>query len=140
MTKKQAERMRYLFDNMERLGFTRSETETLRRIEMTLSRWAEQECNGDIERDGENGDGRPRRMYETWDPFKKANVRKGYVIPDKERGALTRLAEMMKGHPELIAYHQGDPRGVSLYIVKKTDLPEGQDIGGYYSRGVAVYY
>ena len=47
---------------MDRAGFDVDTADALRRIEMTLSRWSERECNGEIERDGDNGDGKPFAM------------------------------------------------------------------------------
>ena len=49
------ERMSQLFDGLSRAGFSYSEAQALRRIEMTLHRWAEHECNGEIERDETTG-------------------------------------------------------------------------------------
>ena len=52
---------------------------------------------------------------------------------------LVRLAKIMKRYPTLTAYHQGDPRGASLYILRPGDIPEGADPDSHYNRGVAVY-
>lgn len=59
MTRREAERLTHQADTLRALGFTYDEAEALRRISMTLHRWYEHECNGNIERDGENGDGKP---------------------------------------------------------------------------------
>ena len=144
MTRREAERLTHQQNALMSLGFTREEAEALRRISMTLHRWAEHECNGTIQREGENGDGRPRaynpntgRMY-------------GYV-PDRERGALKRLQAIVKARNErnphvpdmrpgqLAYYVQGDPRGCALYILRPGDVLDGQRADGYYSRGIAVY-
>lgn len=45
----------------------------------------------------------------------------------------------MARYPALSYYVQGDPRGASLYILRPGDVPEGKEVDGYYSRGVAVY-
>lgn len=37
------------------------------------------------------------------------------------------------------AYVQTDPRGAALYILRPEDVPEGQDVGSYYTRGICVY-
>lgn len=159
MTRREAERLTHQQNTLMSLGFTREEAEALRRISMTLHCWAEHECNGTIQREGENGDGRPRaynpntgRMY-------------GYV-PDRERGALKRLQTIIDtrnarvtspnsadaernihaacaartcGHDTLSYYVQGDPRGCALYILRPGDVPDGQRADGYYSRGIAIY-
>lgn len=109
------------------LGFSDDEIEHLRRIQMTLHRWSERECNGDIQRD-EN----TNRPFTEWFPGKRQ------WKPDKEAGALRRLAKIMEGKIGVQAYVQGDPRGCALYIVRNSDVPVGADIESYYSRGIAV--
>lgn len=130
------DRMLDFYRRFADLGFERHETDTLRRAEMTLSRWAERECgdgsNWAIERDEEtgkpfnvyHGEGKPRR----------------YAIADREKGALRRIDALMAAHPELIAYHQGDPRGCALYVVRKADVPEGESVDRFYTRGFACNY
>lgn len=122
-----------LIRRLEEVGFSYDEAQQLRRIEMTLQHWSEEECNGTIQRDGDNGDGKPCRYYER----QNGEHFRGGIIPDREAGALKRLAKIMEGKPELVSYHQGDPRGCALYIVKKADL-NGSDIGSVYTRGIAV--
>ena len=39
----------------------------------------------------------------------------------------------------LTHYVQGDPRGCALYILRPSDVPDGELAESYYSRGVAVY-
>lgn len=140
------ERMHRLISGLLELGFTYDEANSLRRIEMTLSRWSEHECNGNIRRDGDDGDGAPRWYYET----ATGEYKRGWIIPDRERGALKRLARIVadcnarltaegKTANALVeAYHQGDPRGVSLYLVRRADIPEGRSISEFYTRGIAV--
>lgn len=130
-TKRQ--RMIDWYARMDRAGFDVDVADSLRRIEMTLHRWAERECNGEIERD-EHG-----RCYRGG--YAPPHLRKAYDrIPDRETGALTRLDRIMAAFPEWRAYYQTDPRGCALYIVKRSDIPEGADIGVYYTRGIAVCY
>jgi hypothetical protein len=54
-----------LYSRLGELGFSYDEAVQLRRIEMTLSRWSEAECNGEIERNEEKG-GRPERVSQAW--------------------------------------------------------------------------
>ena len=106
---------------------------------MTLQRWGELEC-GDgndyaswaIERDEQTGkpymvryphDGKPRRT----------------PVADREKGALKRLQAIMSHYPAYVAYHQTDPRGCAVYVVRKDDIPEGAKLDSYYNRGIAVY-
>jgi hypothetical protein len=95
---------------------------TLRRIERTLHRWAEDECNGRVQRDDDTG--RPYYHY---------NIRgTKYPAPDREKGALKRVAAICKTY-KLYYFHQGDPRGCALYISR-----EKLEETGYHSRGVAI--
>jgi len=126
-----------LFDRLRALGFTLEEAEQLRRIEMTLHRWAELEC----------GDG---NAYASWAIERDETTEKPYMVryphdgksyrtpvADREKGALKRLKAIMARHPGLTYYHQGDPRGVSLYIVRIADL-QGRSIDTNYTVGLAV--
>lgn len=120
-----AEKFNQYFRNMERYGISYEDAATIRRIEMTLQRWAELECGDSneyaswsIERDEETEKpymvrhvhGQPDRTYRT-------------RIADREAGALRRLDRLMAAYPDLTYYHQTDPRGCALYIVRKSDLP-----------------
>ena len=139
MTKREALRQTHLENVLRGLGFSEGEAATLRRISLTLHRWAEHECNGTIQRDGESGDGAPYWYYDT-----PQGHRRGPKAPDRERGALRRLGAIMatvnaRRAAPLSSYVQGDPRGCALYILRPGDVPEGADPGSYYSRGVAVY-
>lgn len=196
-----------LFARLQSMGFTYDEAAALRRIEMTLQRWAEREC-GDgsdwaIERaepqtlalwqsvtypDGlrvvaidhsgryiETVKELPRHLAtqnstspesypeearsilarlqrrENESAGKPFNVyhgegpRRRYAIADREAGALRRCAAIIAARNArnptlgvLSFYHQGDPRGCALYILRPGDVPAGEDVGCYYSRGVAV--
>lgn len=132
MTRAEALRQTHLIDSLRSLGFTSAEADSLRRISMTLHRWAEHECNGTIQRDGDNGDGAP-----FW--FNANTGHKVCRVKDRERGALNRLKSIVSAHPTLTAYVQGDPRGAALYILRPGDVPDGEDIGSYYTRGICVY-
>lgn len=103
----------------------------LRRISMTLHRWDELECgdgNGCIERDEDTG-----KTY-----WLNANTGRRWPTPDKETGALKRLAKIGTAYPDLRFYHQSDCRGVALYVVRAMDL-QGDSIESNYTRGFPVY-
>lgn len=130
-----------LFTRLHALGFTYEEAQALRRIEMTLRRWAERECgdgsNWAIERDETTG--RPFNVYHGEGP------RRRYPIADRETGALRRCAAIIAARNTrnsdagpLSFYHQDDPRGCALYILRPGGVPAGEDAGCYYARGVAV--
>jgi hypothetical protein len=136
-----------LFARLQGLGFTYEEAAALRRIELTLSRWGEREC-------GDGSDWAIERDDATGKPF---NVYHGpgeshrYPIADREAGALTRAGAIIAARNArlggavgkswgeyLRVYHQSDPRGCSLYLVRNAEVPAGENIDGYYTRGVAV--
>lgn len=104
----------------------------LRRISMTLHTWSEHECNGAIQREGDDGEGAP-----FW--YNTNSGRKICRAPDRERGALKRLANIIARYPTLQSYVQGDPRGCALHILRPGDVPTGADAGAYYSRGIPIY-
>lgn len=122
------------FRSMERLGIDYSTAQRLRRIEMTLHRWHEAECNGDIQRDEATGKAYRHYGRGTSGPFLTV------AAPDKETAALKRLAAIMAELPELWSYVQGDPRGCALYVGRKSELREGEPLGSVYHRGTAVCF
>ena len=149
MTKREAMRQTHQENVLIGLGFTPDEAEKLRRISMTLHRWAEHECNGAIQRDGENGDGVPY-WYNTNTGNKICRV------PDREKGAIKRLRAIINArndratkrdiatgtwmvNQEVSHYVQGDPRGAALYIIRPGDVPGGACASSYYTRGICVY-
>lgn len=109
-----------------------SAIETLRRAEMTLHRWAEQEC----------GDGNDyaswciTRDEATGKPYREFHPHNGKasrtLVADREAGALKRVAAICKAHG-LHFFHQTDPRGCALYVSREplTDV-------NYSSHGVAI--
>jgi hypothetical protein len=137
------------------LGFSREEAEALRRISMTLQRWFELECGtGDgqttisIERDGENGDGKPFKRVQF--PTAHGYVDRRHPVADREAGARKRLEAIISARNKravspgssqtaLGYYIQGDPRGAALYILRPGDVPDGGMVDAYYSRGICVY-
>ena len=120
-----------------RAGIDYDDAHALRRIAMTLHRWHELECGdgyGCIERDDRSG-----RPYWHNPNARYTSPDARWPIPDREAGALKRLAKIMAKYPTLRAYQQGDPRGAALYILRPGDVPEGAEVDSYYSRGLAVY-
>jgi hypothetical protein len=135
MTKSQAMRYMDLSRALEAFGVGEDELDALLRCERTLSRWACREC-GDgsdwaIEREGEDGEGRPFNVYHG------PGERRRYPIADLERGALARAEKIATRHG-LTVYHQGDPRGCALYLLRPGDVPAGACVTGCYTRGIAV--
>ena len=131
------ERQMAMVNRLQGLGLSFDEAQALRRIEMTLHRWGELECGDSdnykswaIERDEATG-----KPFMGIYPYSG----KSYRVPvaDREAGALKRLGKIMAKHPELRAYHQTDPRGCALYVLRDSDL-NGQPIDQVYTRGVAV--
>ena len=152
MTKREAARQTRQHDVLVSLGFTPGESDALRRISLTMHRWAEHECNGIIERD----ETRQNRPF-----WSNPNTGRHYVAPvaDRERGALRRLDAIVTARnvraggvqnakyygidwvsaSPLSHYVQGDPRGAMLYLLRPGDVPDGADVDSYYSRGIAIY-
>lgn len=123
-----------------RAGIAFDDAMALRRIAMTLHRWHELECgggHGHIERDEKTN--RPRYYNANARYTDPRDPRAWHAIPDRETGAHKRLAQIMTRYPTLGAYVQGDPRGAALYILRPGDVPAGENVDAYYSRGLAVY-
>jgi hypothetical protein len=113
-------------------GIAIRDAEKLRRIAMTLHQWSELECgtdNGCVERDETTG-----KTY-----WLNAMSGQRYPTPDRETGALKRLAATMARYPALGFYVQGDPRGAPLYVLRPGDVPTGECAESYYNRGIAVH-
>lgn len=123
-----------------RAGIFEPDALALRRISMTLHRWHELECNGNIQR-GKKDAGGAFEWNEDGKPYWSStqdNIAR-WCIPDRERGALRRLKAIMARYPQLTAYVQTDPRGCALYILRPGDVPEGADVSSCCNRGLAVY-
>lgn len=103
------------------------EIDTLRRAEMTLRRWAEEECNGTIQRDETSGQAYRHCGY--------GNGRGPFLttkIADREAGALRRIEAICKARG-LYYFHQTDPRGCALYV-----SAEPMTDSDYSTKGVAI--
>ena len=124
-----AQRIARFYADMARLGFTYDEANTLRRAEMTLHRWSEEECNGTIQRDEDTG-----KTYRVWTNGTT------WATPDRETGALKRIAKIMAKHNALTFYHQTDPRGCALYVIEKNRIPADTLLDAIYNRGFGVRY
>lgn len=130
-------------------GIAYADAVALRRIAMTLHRWHELEC----------GDGndyaswcivRGKKVAGVFEydddgfPYEERHAHTqnhpSYCrVPDRERGALKRLARIMAKYPAMSSYVQGDPRGASLYVLRPSDVPSGAKVDSCYSNGIAVY-
>lgn len=114
------------------LGISTDDAWALRRIAMTLHRWHELECgvdHGCIERDETTN-----KPY-----WLNSHTMRRSPLADREASARKRLSAIMARYPTLQAYVHGDPPDASLYILRPGDVPEGESVDGYYSRGIAVY-
>lgn len=129
---------------LTRAGVSYDHAHQLRRIAMALHRWAELECGGHndygawaIERDEKTD-----LPYMVLHHYRRGHGQDTITktrIADREKGALKRLGSIMQAYPDYLTYHQTDPRGCSLYLVAKQDLPEGGELDQYYNRGIAIY-
>lgn len=133
-----AKEKHYIINALSRMGIDETTANKLRRISLTLQRWAELECgtdNGAIERDETTDKPFYVRQYQLGGQWKSSR----YPVADREKGALKRLGAIMASFPELLAYHQGDCRGAALYILRREQLQAGESLDSVYSRGIAVY-
>jgi hypothetical protein len=123
-----------------RFGLDQNTFVTLCDTEHILHRWAEDECNGTIERDKPTNRwvlGRPRRFAET---SRGERLDLGFV-PDRAAGAMRRAVRVLCNHRLLSIYWQTDPRGCQVYIYSPADVPMGTDISSCYtSIGFPCYY
>lgn len=113
-------------------GFARIDAERLRKDSMILHRWYELECGDDrgcVERDEATG-----KTY-----WRNAMSGRLTSFPDRETPARKRIDSVIARYPGLSVYHQTDPRGCALYVIRPGDVPEGGDVRSFYNRGVAVY-
>jgi hypothetical protein len=134
-----------LFARLQSLGFTYEEAVSLRRAEMTLQRWGEELCNGTIQRDEKTE--KPFRIYGNY--IQANDPRSVHFIADREAGALRRVMAIcgarnarIKEHDCVLPYHQTDPRGCALYLVKRSDLTsqENQIITKARSNGAKIEF
>ena len=124
-------------------GISNDDATALRRCAMTLHRWHELECGDgndycswNIERDEKTGKPFMRRQ---WVGKSGLWFNKLHPIPDREKGALTRICKIMARYPNWAAYVQTDPRGAPLYIYRPEAL-RGRSIDSCYnSIGIAVH-
>lgn len=132
MTRRADDKTRSLLSRLDRAGVTSAtfdDAHILRRAELTLHRWSEQEC-------GDSNDYASWAIVrdETTDvPYREIHPHTGKSrrvrIPDLERGALRRVADVC-ARLGLHYYYQADPRGCSLYV--SADPLHGVD----YYRGI----
>lgn len=62
----------------------------------------------------------------------------GHASQTAKPAAIKRVTAIVAAHG-LDWYHQGDPRGCAVYVLRPGDVREGEDKGSVYSRGIAVY-
>ena len=118
---------------VNRYGISRQDYQQLALEEHRLQRWAEEECNGTIQRDEETGK-----------PWRYAQDRYGCVsrrepTPDRETGSLKRCEEIAARYG-LKFFHQGDPRGCQVHVYRESDL-NGSDIRSVYpTQAHAIFF
>lgn len=122
------------FEELRKLGLNDSEIRKLSRASAAIRSWDTACCNGDV---GEDDDG---SAYDC----RKRGLGPKWPIANRRTIALRRVAQILTTHPGLWFYHQGDPRGVSLYVGKLSELRERKialsNLDCYYSSaGHSVY-
>jgi hypothetical protein len=114
---------------LARLGFEAEAIRKLSRISASLHRLGVRQCNGEGWglREFENG-----RWFARWTDADDNRCEASTLRLFNKAGALCNEAG------DLFPYHQGDPRGCSLYIIPKSEL-NGREVASVYSSiGVAV--
>ena len=111
------------------VNLTTDDARTLRRAELTLHNWDEMRCGWStpgpdgasfvLVSDHDECDCAGCRIFKGR-PFLEEHPNKGFNlgfirVPDRERGALERVKAVCARYGADY-YHQGDPRGASLYI------------------------
>ncbi len=142
---------------LQSAGISYEDATALRRISMTLHRWHELECGDGNQygswaivrgrRDGKafeyDDDGAPYMQHHHYMHGQSKDSVSYAAVPDKERGALKRLAAILKRYPGFASYVQGDPRGCALYILTRDVVvsieESGSSVESSYNRGIAVY-
>jgi hypothetical protein len=109
-----------------RYPFSAADWATLKQCQRTLHKWAEDECNGDIQYDSDGVT--PRRYYN--DRYGSPTLA-GRVIPDRSESAMENARKIAAKHG-LSVYNQTDPRGCALYVYSVHDL-KGRKIDECYS-------
>ena len=120
---------------LENWGISLNDFTALAEIEHKLQRWAERECNGEVERDEETG--------KCW--AVNPNTGNRWRTNDLETGAIKRAQEICNRNGGWF-YHQGDPRGCQVYFWRSGE-PSGSTIGPdedisqhYSTRALACYF
>lgn len=126
----------------QRYEISHNEWIVLCNAEHTLSRWAEMECNGEIQRDDPTDAwplGRPKRYLN--DHWGSPTV-PGQYVPDRAAAAMRRAKSVLIGKPDLSIYWQTDPRSAQIYLYRPSEcLEKGGDIRALYSTiGTACFY
>lgn len=142
MNKKQKENLTRLENNLCKMGIRLADVRHLLRIERALNRWHAMECGTRIGKvdvyvftDVKTGHTMKRVEHRGNDGNLYTNV---YRTRNAEATALKQLRRLMLPYCDtLVPYVQSDPRGCSLYILRKSDVA-GADISSVYTRGVAV--
>lgn len=113
------------------LGWRYGGVITLLRAATTLHRWAEEECNGTIQRDGDDGDGKPYRYFEMRNG---EHVKSDRPIPDREKGAQERIRKVLPDGWQV--EFGGDPRGCVVKVAPPDDSERYDD--GSLRHGISI--
>ena len=153
-------------NRLQAAGISYDDAVALRRISMTLHRWHELECGDSndhysfalvrgrksqpfdkaigarVEQFEHDDNGTPFIERHANRPSPNGKYRTYWTpIPDRERGALKRLAAIMARYPGFAYYVQGDPRGCALYIMTPGQMASREPgwLSANYSCGIAVH-
>jgi len=128
------------FTLMTENGFTYDETTALLKAERALRKWGELAC-------GTGVGNRSVHVFrdESGKPFYRvqyfhAGKWRESIQPkrDTEKLALAKVDAIMANKPGFRAYHQTDPRGCALYVMRPGDIEPGENVHALYNRGIAL--
>ena len=121
------------------LGFSLPDILALGRHARAMHRWDELLCGtaqGHVERDETTGAcvfvSATCRYVDPHDPRARKSV------PDRGANAWRKAQSIMARYPSMVAYHQTDPRGASLWIVPKSAMRP--DVKGEPMRALETVY
>ena len=118
---------------INRYGISQQDYKALALEEHRLQRWAEQECNGEIQRDDETG--KPYTVYMVGRGQDSAR----FPTPDRETGCIRRCEEIAARYG-LKFFHQTDPRGCQVHIYREEDLQGSEICQVYSTQAHAVFF
>ena len=117
-------------------GMTAENLAQCYRLERALRKWHELECgtaDGGVEYDDvDDGELLPTCTFYRPRTGTRSKFKNQYPV------LMRRLERLRADMPSITFYVQGDPRGAALYALRPGDVPVGEDVNSWYTRGVCL--